>query len=490
MASWVFGIYLIRKITKEKQQLKEDLIDLRDQHSMFPDNNLIASEFTENTPADNLLDNTSTYDSSLLDEMALEIQAKESRIKELLQIKDNQQNTQQLLQSSDPNAEILGYMEQLEADFAKTEKIIADLQDDLNKSRHAMKRMEQEIASGNGQSARIFALEEAEYKLRNENTLLHKNGQQIAEKLELRNQQIKHLKGNNTKLKKALASLTHASKEQLAIINKLHAQVERAEQLENHQRELISNLEARLSEEKTLGNDLEKVNAMEAELESLKDTLQRTLIEKEFIEEHMIELDDSLEKAKETEVALARAQKEIASLEKHFPEFEPKTTETTLIAVPSFTTDIAELNNIMDNHRLFGSIQEFWMTLELPPLTQVEQKPIPVPDTDDWVHIVIGEDDYSVLLSLNPKLTGIVSKAIFNSHESKHSPQDTTGELCNIIAGTLATELDNNFSISVPKHINHEESQAFVKNNNIISEVLLRTKQKDIYAVLTAPKTP
>ena len=484
IASWILGLYIIKGLSKENKRLHKELNTLR-KTQKAPSS---AAVNPGNTADLETMDTDSTDHFILINEMAQEIQDKEARINQLLSIKNNQQEAQQFLHTLDPSEDMTSYLDQLEADFEKTEHIIVDLQKDLDTSRRKMASMEEDILAGENRSERVFALEKSEHSLRDENKNLRDTGIQIAEKLDTRNKQINQLQENNTKLKKTIASLTNASKEQLAVISKLHAQIERAEQLENHQRQLITDLEKRLNTEKNDQNDLEKVNVMETELKDLRGTLQRTLIEKEFIEEHMMELDDTLEKAKETEAALARAQKEIETLEKHFPDFEPETPTQTPAIKPAFTTDIPELQNIMENHRLFGSVQAFWMTLDLPPITLIEQQPVPVPTINDWVLITIGNNDYTVLLTIDTQLAETVTQAIFKGDNEAQEQKDTTGELCNIVAGTLATELNSDFPVSVPQHIQHDEAQTLLSNANVISEILLTSRQQPFYlAFITTP---
>lgn len=477
----MLGLYIIKGLSKENKHLQQELNALRKAKKT-------PSSPPNNTTQQDTIATDHTDYSTLLDEMAQEIHEKEARINQLLNIKNNQQEAQQFLHTLDAGEDMTSYLDQLEADFEKTESIIIDLQKDLDTSRRKMASMEKDILAGENLSERVFALEKSERRLRDENKNLRNTGSLIAEKLDTRNKQINQLQENNAKLKKTIASLTNASKEQLAVISKLHAQIERAEQLENHQRQLITDLEKRLNTEKNDQNDLEKVNIMETELNDLRGTLQRTLIEKEFIEEHMMELDDTLEKAKETEAALARAQKEIETLEKHFPDFEPKTPTQAPVIKPPFTTDIPELHNIMENHRLFGSVQAFWMTLDLPPITLIEQQPVPVPTINDWVLITIGNNDYAVLLTIDTQLAETVTQAIFKGDNETQEQKDTTGELCNIVAGTLATELNSDFPVSVPQHIQYDEAQIVLSNANVISEILLTSRKQPFYlAFITTP---
>jgi hypothetical protein len=487
LASWIFGGIFIRNLTREKDDLFNKLNKLR---------KLKQPPTTLSPPSAEPIEAEVTDYSALIDEMARDIQEKEERINTLLALKNQQQDAQQLLKDADTDDNTAAYLEQLEAGFKEMEKIIMSLEYDLNKSRITLKDMKAEMNNGQSHSARVFTLEKSERRLRDENKTLRGNGIKIAEKLNLRNTQVNNLKDDNNKLKKSIASLSNASKEQLEVIRKLHAQIERAEKLEVYQRQLIIDLESRLATEKDDGNDSVKVGEMEVELENLRDTLKRTLIEKEFIEEHMLELDDTLEKAKATEAALTRSQQEMESLEQHYPEYTPTITpspeeQNLLVAQPLFTTDMPELSNIMENNRLFGSILEFWTTLDIPPLNLIGTQRIPRPTINEWVYLTIGNGDYSVLMTIDEKLADVVTQAIFKSgNGTDQDKKDTRGELGNIIAGTLATELDNNFVISVPKHIDQAEANKLLTDSTLVSEILATAQDKPLYAALIIPTPP
>jgi CheY-specific phosphatase CheX len=494
IASWVFGIMFIFRLSEEKRALAEALKTLKQQG-----NKNIA-------PVDSNNDDTTIDYASLLAQMALEIKEKQDRIATLMAIKENQQEAKNQLQNTDSDEAIALYLEQLESDFEKTERIILSLQEDLDNSQLAMKNMEAQLGDDESHVLRISILEKTERRLQDENKALRKTGALLAEKLDTRNKQVNKLKSNNQKLQKSIASLSNASKEQLAVIKKLHAQVDRARQLENYQKKMITDLEKRLNTEKSGNNDIAVVDEMEKELNTLRDTLKQTLIEKEFIEDHMLELDETLEKAKETEKALARAQAEIANLENKFPDYEPPQTpieatdeagdteendQPVVVSRPPFTTEIPELLEVMENNRLFGSLMEFWTTLDAPPLNLVKNENIPVLPIPDWVIITIGNNDYSVLITVDEELAKIIATSIFTNNEDDNSgneQKDTTGELCNVVAGTIATEMDNNFPVSTPKHIDYDTANKLLAESTMVAETLASAQDKPIYIALIIPK--
>jgi CheY-specific phosphatase CheX len=498
IASWVLGLYFIFQLANEKNSLLEQIKELRKNTSQQkPKANTLNTEGTAEENGD--------Y-TELLAQMAAEIKEKEDRIAALMAIKNNQQEAKNNLQGATDDEAIVAYLEQLEADFEETEVIILSLQKDLDNSRLAMKKMEAQLANGDTHELRISILEKTERRLRDENKKIRNTGTQLAEKLDTRNKQINKLKADNQKLQKSMASLSKASKEQLTVIKKLHDQIERAQKLEDYQRKMIDDLEKRLTSEKGSENDLAKVEEMESELENLRDTLKRTLIEKEFIEEHMLELDESLEKAKETEEALARAKEEIASLEHTFPEYEPPVTDESedsesgtqsasdvpaIIEREPFTTEVPELLEVMENNRLFGSLMEFWTTLDLPPLNLVKNDGIPMLPIKDWVYITIGDNDYSVLLTVDEELAKTLSASIFNNSNNENGDdthKDTTGELCNVVAGTIATEMEKDFPVSTPEHVDHEIAKKWLTESTLVAETLASAQDKPIYIALLIPK--
>jgi CheY-specific phosphatase CheX/DNA repair exonuclease SbcCD ATPase subunit len=484
----------IFRLSEEKRVLAEALKALKQQQNK------------DTTPADSNNDDTSIDYASLLAKMALEIKEKEDRIATLMAIKENQQEAKNQLQNTDSDDAIALYLEQLESDFEKTEQIILSLQEDLDDSQRAMKSMEAQLGDNESHILRISILEKTERRLQDENKTLRKTGTLLAGKLDTRNKQVNKLKSDNKKLQKSIASLSNASKAQLSVIKKLHTQIERAQKLEDYQRKMIANLEKRLSTEKGSGNDGTIVDEMEKELAKIRDTLKQTIIEKEFIEEHMLELDESLEKARETEQALTRAQLEIANLEENFPEYEPPQTpkevieeasnveeigHADVISRPPFTTEIPELLEVMENNRLFGSLMEFWTTLDAPPLNLVKNENIPVLPIPDWVVIHIGDNDYSVLITVDEELAKVVAASIFANNKDENGGnelKDTIGELCNVIAGTIATEMDSNFSVSTPEHIDYDTANKLLTESTLVAETLASAQDKPIYVALVIPK--
>ncbi len=313
---------------------------------------------------------------------------------------------------------------------------------------------------------------------------------QLAEKLDTRNQQINHLKDTNAKLKQTIKTLSTASKEQMEIIRKLQKQVDRAEELENYQRDMILKLEQELENAKaTTEDDLDdpKVEAIEQELEELRDKLKRTLIEKDFIESHLLELDDSLEKAKETEKALQRAQEEIAALEKQHPEFTPQIEDQAEPEATASVTNMAmhEMEEIDVENMLFDPLSSFWNTLDnVYELTLQEASDTQVPNEGMWASLTIGDNEYALLLNIDQALAEKISSSIVK--EDTENPQlDCLEQLGRVMAQPLADDMVNN-QVQAAEDMEPAAAIAHIKTHEAITECLAVTEDKYIYAVLTS----
>jgi small-conductance mechanosensitive channel len=444
VCTWIFGLYFIRKIYMKKEALAEALK-------------------RTSAPAD--ANNTDLY--SMIEHMRDEIQEKEASIVSLM----------------------------TEADDPANAAMIHTLQEDLKSSQKTLANMEKDVLTGQSLGARISYLEQAEHHLRNENQHMLTTQMQIAETLDKRNQQINHLKETNNKLKQTINTLTHASEEQMAIIKRLQDQINRAEELENYQRKLISNLEKQLNNSKSENiedQDQQEINAIETELTELRDTLKRTLIEKEFIEGHLLELDDSLEKAKETEKALQRAHKEIASLEKRYPEYTPPAhaNEPEQETTQSITDmGMHEMEVISVDNLLFDPLQDLWQTLTETPESNLselvlEEGNLPPPNNELWYRLVMGDNEYSLLISIHTALAETLSSAIVKEETEKplHACLEQLGQT---IAQALVNDMTNT-QISTEEFITQATAIKHLESQKVVTEILATCEDKPIYAVLTA----
>lgn len=449
--SWVFGLHFISKLHAEKEALTNAIKQAT-------------------TPADGNSDDLYT----MLEYMKEEIQEKESII-----------------------ASLMG-----EADDPATAEMIQTLKEDLQNSRKTLADIEKQLEAGQSLKARIAYLEKAECRLRKESQFMRTNLREVTDTLDKRNQQVNHLKETNDKLKQTIKTLTHASEEQMAIIKQLQDQINRAEELENYQRQLISDLEERLSEnknEREEDQDQQKIGEIESELSELRDTLKRTIIEKEFIEGHLLELDDSLEKARETEEALKHAQEEIASLEKRYPEYEPPENLTNAEAKPETTPESTENPSIgdMDMHEmeaisvdnlLFEPLEDVWNSLKaepeftLPELTLADEN-TPRPDHDLWCSLVIGDNEYTLLLSIDPTLAETLSSAIVKG-ETENPHHSGIKQLGQSIAQALANDMPND-QVEDAKLLEPSAAIEHIETHKVMMEIVAHCEDKAIYVALT-----
>jgi CheY-specific phosphatase CheX len=87
-------------------------------------------------------------------------------------------------------------------------------------------------------------------------------------------------------------------------------------------------------------------------------------------------------------------------------------------------------------------------------------------------------------------LAKTLSTSIFNSSNNENGDdarKDTTGELCNVVAGTIATEMENDFSVSTPEHIDHETAKKWLTESTLVAETLASAQDKPIYIALMIP---
>jgi len=134
---------------------------------------------------------------------------------------------------------------------------------------------------------------------------------------------------------------------------------------------------------------------------------------------------------------------------------------------------------------------EFWSTLDAPPLTLVKNEGIPILPIPGWVSITIGDGDYMVLLTADHNLVKTLAASIFSNNTGEHNSdeeKDTRGELCNVIAGTIATEMNNNFPVSTPEHIDYDSAKQRLTESTMVAETLASAKDKPIYIALMVPK--
>lgn len=501
LASWVIGIVIFVRLLKDREAVENALIHTRKKlkqaqeaakQAMANASQQLKPEFPlepvvlEDNPDDAL------YLLDAFNTISQNLQEKEQQLAMMAALHAEQQS---LLMEGE------GIDQGIIDKHGESQTIIEKLQKDVVISQQVIHQLENKLREGQDKDGRIAILEETEKRLRDRLAKFKQNKEQaalLAEGLRKANAKKDRLIKDNEKLKRNIKELSTASQEQLATINKISKELERATQLEQHQRDIIGQLKNKLKQERASTNDLAKVKDLEQELQKVADTLERTLKEKEFIESHLLEMDKALDESKETEAALERARKEIETLEMYFPEFEPQTDSggtpaaDEAVHAPLPRLEINEAENpelfaVISDNRLFGILQEFWMTLDTPPLQMLADNNISRPQAlDHWVKTSIHNDTYFVSIGTTKALSEILAKAMFNRNVSENDLKDALGELGNVIAGTLANELNPEFIVGISS-FSENESQLKLEQTQIAAEVLIRASDSPIYIALAKP---
>lgn len=508
LASWVVGIVIFIRLIKDKEALESALIRSRQKIKKLKQAQAHLPQELPSTPAADpdfplepvVLDENADEALYLLDaftNLSNDLVAKEKQLALLSKLHAEQQGLLEGWEGSDSSGEVM-------ANHQETQKIIDKLQHDLKINQRVINQLEIKLREGQDKDGRIAVLEETENRLRTRIAQLKQNKEQaavLADGLKKANDKQKSLIRDNDKLKRNIKELSNASQEQLATIHKISSELEKATQLERHQRNIISDLEVKLHSEKSTTNDSSVVAELEEQLQKTSETLERTLKEKEFIESHIVEMDKALDQTKETEEALERARKEIETLEMYFPDFEPSESGDELATnqdghepLPQLTVneeDDPELFAAISDNRLFGILQEFWMTLDTPPLQLVNENNIRRPkNLNYWVKTSIHNDEYFVTIGTNDHLIEVLSKAMFDKTVAALEDsdlKDSLGELGNVIAGTLANELNPDYVVGISKHITNNDIDNELANVAIASEVFMTANNHPLYIALAKP---
>ncbi|MBX2807224.1 MAG: chemotaxis protein CheX [Cellvibrionaceae bacterium] len=510
IASWVLGLLVFTRLLKDKQSLERQLLALKQsskqqsqqqsqqqptqaQTTAVPEYPLEPLTHPETAAATEDFLNT-------INRLKNELSNNEQQLLALSKLQDQQHATlhQQQDQAIDSDT--------LLDNHAQSQHIIAQLQLDLSHSQATIGELENTLQQNHHKDERIAILEKNEQRLHERvNSLKNSQSQltQLAEGLRAANEKNKSLSTENTKLKNNLKILGNVSKEQLATISKISAELDKASKLEQHQQQLILQLKDKLIDARKKDNNHDQVSALELELKELSATLERTLREKDFIESHLIEMDKSLEKTKETEQALRKAQAEIEKLGEKFPDLKKNedmgtqtadTTSETCKPLPQLritATAQPALYEIVNDNRLFGILQEFWMTLDTPPLQLVAEAPVERPNNlQHWIKTAIADDEFLVLIGASQALITSLTRAMFNKvdhNTTENEQQDALGELGNIIAGNLANELNPDYIVGIPEPLEDDKLIEQLQQLHIATEVLANAGKQPLYLALAKP---
>lgn len=272
--------------------------------------------------------------------------------------------------------------------------------------------------------------------------------------------------------------------------------------LENYQKSMIQELQTKLQYEKNNHPNGANLTVLEKQLAEAQENLEKTVKEKETLEVYLLQMEDSLENAKETEAALERARKEIETLEMYFPEFAdsdnddnetPEEQGEAYKPLPSLTIDEKadpELFGVVSDNRLYGILNEFWMSLDMPPLQVVSERNISRPkDLNFWSKTNLGKEAYWVLIGTNQSMCESLTKAIFNKNSalSDDNFNKSTGKLGKVLAETLANELNPDFAVGTAEYLTEQNMQQALDKAAIAAELLVRANNQPLYICLVKP---
>lgn len=465
IASWVFGGLIIARLLKERDD-SSDKTSSNQKKDKNQQTNPTNADEDEPAPT-NLLGAMNNLSNNLLE--------KEKHIGQLSKIQQEQKALLKEHKIED------AFSEQQQA----SEKIISKLQSELSESRQALDAMEQTLRQGYDKDSRIAILEETEDRLRERITNLKQQGEQVsqlAEGLQKSKKQNQGLQAENTQLRKNLKELSNASEKQLETIRKMNRELEQVSQLESHQRKIINELEKKLSQEKSGDNDHAQIEKLENDLKRTTETLKRTLREKDFIEMHLLEMDKALSNTEAMEEKLKESQQKREAIEDETPDYPPEQKPTT--ALPTVEVNAStdpELHALVENSRLFGTLEEYWMTLDTPPLRIISQNQCERPNNiKQWVKTSINNNEYNLVIGMSQKLNERLSKAIENSTEDSADGglTESLSQLSNILAEKISQEMANTPEIEPPEIINNIEP--ILEGYALVSEVLVEANEQPL----------
>jgi myosin heavy subunit len=515
VVSWVLGIFIFIGLLKEKSSLEAALQKSRDklkkQKAATPQvqpesiptlTQTEEKDFPLSPVYSEQEDESALYLLNTIDNLSNNLRDKEQQLSALSEL----HNKQQVLIEEQDSSQSLSM--DLLANHNESKVLIDKLETDLRNSQAMIESLESKLREGQDKDSRIAILEETEQRLRKRVDTLKDNEKKallLADGLKKANAKNQRLTTDNNKLKQSIKDLANVSQEQMETIRKINNELDRVSRLELHQRSVINELEDQIKQisKHTGAGSTEELNALEEQLNHVNETLERTIREKEFVESHLMEMDKSLQNAKETEAALERARKEIETLEMYFPEISNedinvvKAAQETHKPLPQLAVsaeETPELFNIVADNRLFGILQDFWMTLDMPPLQMIAEKNVARPKKlECWVKTSVQNDEFFVTIGANQGLIKTLAKTMFNHTDNtinEKDMKDALGELGNVIAGTLCNELNPDYIVGISEHINCDDIETHLSQVAIASEVLVNASDMPLYINLVKPIDP
>jgi hypothetical protein len=207
------------------------------------------------------------------------------------------------LKPDDHSRELMVQLSTLKAQFAESEQLIARMKTQASNNRHQLKVLEEKLERQSDQSRRIKGLEDQERRLRREIKLLTQGAEERDEKL----RRMGRTQKENTQLRAKISEYFAKNKRSEELVKELQQRLNAAQRTAEETRQALEQLQTQ-----------PPINPSDFELGELKEALERTLREKQFIEEQYLELLDQVETADDVAEQLQRSQKECAMLEQSY----------------------------------------------------------------------------------------------------------------------------------------------------------------------------
>jgi hypothetical protein len=443
-------------------------------------------------------------ESTNIQNISVEFEEQQQRIEALTRLHDQQQQLILNLSSEDAPRDAKKAAKQLIEESAKSALLITSLQDDLSRNKNNVLRLAERVRDGNDlrvQLDDLKAIEQSQQATINSLKNQVKTAQLSATPSNTpdkagSNQAVDK---NNKKLNEQVDTLTKNILKQRNYSLELRTKLEATSQREQEYVMQIKMLEDRFDE----GVDSQLLANLETEIEQLKDELDRTLREKEFIETHLVTMDEMTDDTSETKEALERAYREIETLEKFFGEFDETDTEknqqadTPHVIVEEFSeksnsiVDTREISKAKRNSviktssiNLYSILDDFYSTLSDDHLELVAKSDIRVPSAiDQWVMVTLSEQDI-LLCGMTKKLNGLLAQKMFvltPEQLGEEELKDAIGELGNILGGNIVNTHYIESEVGLPKHIDTVEATNYLQAETILTENLLKSRVEFAY---------
>lgn len=418
---------------------------------------------------------------------------------------------------------------ELGSDLELLDSIVDGLRQELEVSRTQVASLEKDAADNRILRSRVSQLSREEGRHRSTaNTLRDKladASRSLAEMMHL-SKKAESLQKDNVRLYREVDDLSTKTEYLITERDNLSAMFNEVSNKERFQRKHIAQLEQQLEEERAQSvydeGDVElqaKVEALQAELDEVRNELKRTLKEKAMIETHMLAMDKAASQLDQREAEFERLKKEHETLEMHFL-MEPEVKQTALqvevgggdfagsdvgLEFEALSESLAEDNiefvapKVVDVEPrkiknseayaspLFLSVSEFWAKF-IDDKDEVVIVSTSIPNKPSrlcmWTYVSIGNEELGIVLGVDSDLSERVASAIFDKSQAdveQADVVDSVGEMTNIVAGFVANNLGDSRELSAPKHIERDELDQLMFYMKTTAEILVGTQHGRLY---------